>query len=137
MKQVRYYIKDILEMLCVKLSDAKVGACTYAEHRPIGIGEQKDSISVVSLPAEIQNQGAYQNTEVRFDLIVRNRDGGISATDELQEMLDNLLGLFPIVEERYSITSPRLLFKGDDGNGFTVWVVQAHMVINTTDRLWQ
>ena len=57
--------------------------------------------------------------------------------DELQEMLDNLLGLFPIVEERYSITSPRLLFKGDDGNGFTVWVVQAHMVINTTDRLWQ
>ena len=124
-------------MLCAMLSDAEVGVSTYAEHRPIGIGEQKNSISVVSLPVEIQNQGAFQTTEVRFDLITRNREGGISATDDLQSMLDKLLNLFPIVDKKYSITSPRILFKGDDGNGFTVWVVQAHLVINTTDRLWQ
>lgn len=134
MKKVKFYIKDVLEVLCNKLSDASVGEKTYAEHRPNGIGEQLKSMSVVSLPSEIVDNGAYQSTQVYFQLLSRNRDGGISSTDVLQSMLDNLLNLFPIKEDRFTLTSPRVVLNGDDGNGFTIWLVQASLVINTTDR---
>lgn len=134
MKKVRFYIKDVLEMLCNKLSEASIGEKCYAEHRPNGIGEQLKSLSVVSLPSEIVDNGAYQSTQVYFQLLSRNRDGGISSTDVLQSMLDDLLNLFPINEDRFTLTSPRVVLNGDDGNGFTVWLVQASLVINTTDR---
>lgn len=134
MKKIKFYIKDVLEVLCNKLADASVGERTYAEHRPNGIGEQLKSMSVVSLPSEIVDNGAYQSTQVYFQLLSRNRDGGISSTDILQSMLDNLLNLFPIKEGRFTLTSPRIVLNGDDGNGFTVWLVQASLVINTTDR---
>lgn len=135
MKQVKYYIKDILEIISHKLEEQKIGDKIYAEHRPIGIGEQLDSMSVVMLPVEFVDNGAYQKTNVHFQLIARNRMGGISPTDILQEMLDKLITLFPIIEERFTITSPQILLKGDGGNGFSVWIVQASMIINTTDRL--
>lgn len=134
MKKVRFYIKDVLEILCNRLTEASIGDKVYAEHRPNGIGEQLQSLSVVSLPSEIVNNGAYQSTQVYFHLISRNREGGISTTDLLQLMLDKLINLFPIKEDRFTLTSPRVVLNGDDGNGFTIWIVQASLVINTTDR---
>lgn len=134
MKKVRFYIKNVLEVLCNKLTEASIGDKVYAEHRPNGIGEQLQSLSVVSLPSEIINNGAYQSTQVYFHLISRNREGGISTTDLLQSMLDKLIDLFPIKVDRFTLTSPRVVLNGDDGNGFTIWLVQASLVINTTDR---
>lgn len=122
-------------MLCEKLHDASVGDAIYAEHRPIGIGEQLKCFSVVSLPVEIVDNGAYQATIVQFHLFSRNREGGISSTDRLQGMLDRLIDLFPIKEGRFTLTSPKILFKGNDGSGFSMWLVQSNLVINTTDRL--
>lgn len=135
MKQVKFYIKDILQYLCTLLQNNKIGDGVFAEHRPVGIGEQLSNLSVVSLPVEIFDRGAYQSTQIRFDLISRERQGGIAATDELQDMLDKLISLIPIVELRFSITSPKVIFRGDDQNGFTIWVVIANLIINTTDRL--
>ena len=135
MKPIKYYISEILQSLCSKVEELDICDSVYAEHRPTGHGEQSDRMVVVSIPTQIIDNSAYQKAGVNFHIIVRNRDGGVSATDELQEMLDGVVSLFPITEKRYTLTNPNLLFKGDDELGFTVWVLSASLVINTTDRL--
>lgn len=135
MKPKKYYIAEILQSLCEKVDDLGICDSVYAEHRPTGHGEQSDRMVVVSIPTQIVDNSAYQRAGINIHIIARNRDGGISATDELQAMLDGIMSLFPITERRYTVTSPNLLFKGDDELGFTVWVVNANLVINTTDRL--
>ena len=135
MKPIKYYIVEILQSLCGKVDDLGICDSVYAEHRPTGHGEQSDRMVVVSIPTQIVDNSAYQRAGINIHIIARNRDGGISATDELQAMLDGIIGLFPITERRYTVTSPNLIFKGDDELGFTVWVVNANLVINTTDRL--
>lgn len=135
MKPKKYYIAEILQSLCEKVDDLGICDSVYAEHRPTGHGEQSDRMVVVSITTQIVDNSAYQRAGINIHIIARNRDGGISATDELQAMLDGIMSLFPITERRYTVTSPNLLFKGDDELGFTVWVVNANLVINTTDRL--
>lgn len=135
MKPIKYYILEIIQSLCSKVEELGICDSVYAEHRPTGHGEQSDRMVVVSIPTQIIDNSAYQKAGVNFHIIVRNRDGGVSATDELQEMLDGVVGLFPITDKRYTLTNPNLLFKGDDELGFTVWVLSASLVINTTDRL--
>lgn len=135
MKPIKYYIAEILQSLCQKVDDLGICDSVYAEHRPTGHGEQSDRMVVVSIPTQIIDNSAYQKAGVNIHIIARDRDGGISATDELQTMLDGVLSLFPITEQRYTLISPQLLFKGSDELGFTVWVLSASLVINTTDRL--
>ena len=48
-------------------------------------------------------------------------------------MLNELASKFPIVESRFSVTSPNVVLKGTDGLGFTLWNVQSKLLINTTD----
>lgn len=135
MKPIKYYITEILQSLCQKVDDLGICDSVYAEHRPTGHGEQSDRMVVVSIPTQIVDNSAYQKARANIHIIARDRDGGISATDELQTMLDGVLSLFPITEQRYTLISPQLLLKGSDEIGFTVWVLSASLVINTTDRL--
>lgn len=88
---------------------------------------------VVSFPVSWDDQNAYQSTTMRFELMARNRASGVAYTKRLQEMADVLMEKFPMKGERYSATKPRVVMKGDDGLGFTVWFVQAKLIVNTTD----
>lgn len=88
---------------------------------------------VVSLPIAIDDQNAWQKTTMRIEIFVRNRSSGISPTRELEQILNAVLEKFPIVSERYSVTNPKIVLKGDDGLGFTVWNIQAKLLVNTTD----
>lgn len=135
MKPIKYYISDILKSLCSKIESLGICDSVYAEHRPTGHGEQSDRMVVISIPTGIEDNSAYQKARVNFHIIVRDRDGGVSATDKLQEMLDGVVGIIPVTEKRYTLTNPNLIFKGSDELGFTVWVLSASLVINTTDRL--
>lgn len=134
MKQVRFYFEDyyrgIYDMLLGNVSDN-----VFVEHRPSGVDVQMPDFVIVSLPASIVNQRVYQHTAARFEICVRNKQSGIANTAKLQSMLDALISLFPIRFDRFVLTSPELLFKGDDENSFTIWLIQANLVVNTTDRL--
>lgn len=88
---------------------------------------------VVSLPVSIEDQNSYQKTTLRIELAAKDKANGISDTLKLQSMLDALMAKFPIVERRFSVTSPNLVLKGADGLGFTLWNVQAKLLVNTTD----
>lgn len=127
----RYYISDILEDVCTNVTD--VSSNVFPEHRPSTTQKQMEDMVVVSLPVSWEDQNAYQSTTMRFELMARNRANGVSYTKRLQEMTDMLMEKFPLKGIRYSVTKPRVVMKGDDGLGFTVWFVQARLIVNTTD----
>ena len=127
----RYYISEILENVCTDVTD--VSNNVFPEHRPSATQKQMEDMVVVSLPVAFNENNVCQTTTIRFELMARNRANGMAYTKRLQGMLDVLMEKFPITEERYSITKPYVALKGDDGLGFTVWNVQATLMVNTTD----
>lgn len=129
----KYYIADCLETLCGMMGD--VSKHVFPDHRPEAKGKQMDDMVVVSLPVTIDDQRVQQSTTVRFELIVRNKATGVADIPRLQEMLDILSAKFPIVSERYSVISPYVALKGNDGLGFTIWNVQARLIIFMTDHI--
>ena len=127
----RYYIGECLETVCGLMAD--VSQNVFAGHRPGAVGEQIKDFVVISLPVTIYNKNVQQLTTIRIEIATRNKATGIANIARLQEMLDALMAKFPIVERRFSVTSPNLVLKGNDGLGFTLWNVQAKLLVNTTD----
>ena len=127
----RYYISDCLKALCGMLGD--VSEHVFPMQRPEAKGKQMADMVVVSLPVTIDDQRVQQSTTVRFELFVRNKATGVPDIPRLQEMLDALSSKFPMSTERYSVFKPYLALKGPDGLGFTVWNVQARLIVFMTD----
>ena len=127
----KYYISDCLQTICGMLGD--VSKNVFPSQRPEATGKQMQDMVVVSLPVTIEDRNVQQDTTIRFDLIVRNKATGVANIPKLQKMLDALAEKFPIVSGRYSVISPYVALKENDGLGFTVWNVQARLIINTTD----
>lgn len=132
MKPLKYYNLDILKELTELV--APLTHNVFVENRPRAASEQIEDMIVVSLPYRIYDEGAYQRTSARFEIIVKERQGGIPRVDKLQEILDSLTELFPIKGSRFTISNPFVALKGSDGVGWTIWNVQAKMIVNTTDR---
>lgn len=132
MKPQKYYISDVLKELSALVRP--LTSNVFVENRPRAASEQIDDMIVVSLPYRIYNEGAWQHSSVRFEIIVKERQGGIPRVDKLQEILDSLTELFPITGTRFVCTRPFVALKGSDGVGWTIWNVQAKIKINTTDR---
>lgn len=127
----RYYIAEVLQEVCTQMKD--VSRNVFSESRPSATQQQMDDFLVVSLPVSIEDRNAWQRTTLRIEIFVKNRVSGVAYTKKLQELLDMVVSKFPIVTRRFSATSPRLLLKGADGLGFTVWNIQTKLIINTTD----
>ena len=132
MRITRFYISSILEEVIGLLSG--ISGNVTANTRKAVSGEQMDDFIVVSFPTGIPENKAVQDTTIRFDLAARNTVNGLEDTPRLQDMLDGLMSLFPICpSRRYSITNPAVALKGDDGVGFSHWLVNADIRINHTD----
>ena len=128
----KFYIGECLQVICGLLTD--VSENVFSDHRPEAKGKQMQDMVVVSLPVTVNDNNVQQDTVIRFELMARNKSTGIANITRLQQMLDTLTAKFPIVSGRYSFVSPTAVLKGNDGLGYTVWNVQARLIINTTDN---
>lgn len=133
MKSVKFYAGEALRWVCESISDA--GEKVYAMHRPTAKGTQMNDMIVVSFASELADQGSFQNGTLRIDLISRDKGDGISNVKRLQEMCDAVVSKFPLVKGKFKAVSPKLIVKGSDGEGFSVWVVYASIQVNTSERL--
>lgn len=132
MHVTKVYISELLQILCEGFAEA-LGATVYSEHRPLALQELADEFLVISLPSLVQDQNAFQKTTLRISVYVKNKANGIVNTSRLNEIAQSVCGMFPYVSGRYSATRPEVALKSDDGLGFTVWIIQANLQINTTD----
>ena len=131
MNPPQYYLSEILRDVIEKISE--ISAHRYPENRPV-VAESVSDMIVVSFPIKFEDKRVCQDSDIRFEIIVRNRHNNIPNVEKLQEMLNLLVGKFPVIGERYVLSRPFLALKGEDEAGFTIWVVHANIRINTMDR---
>ena len=132
MRVTKFYISSILEEIAGMLIG--ISENVTAGNRKSVSQEQMEDFIVVSFPVNIPENKVVQNTTVRFDLAARNTVNGLEDTPKLQSMLDVVITLFPIHPSlRYTVTNPTVVLKGDDGLGFSHWLMNADIQINQTD----
>lgn len=132
MRVTKFYIASILEEITGMM--AGISENVTAGNRKSASQEQMEDFIVVSFPANIPDSNVVQNTTLRIDLAAKNIQNGLEDTPKLQRMLDAVIALFPIHPSlRYTVTDPTVVLKGDDGLGFSHWLINAEIQINQTD----
>lgn len=132
MRVTKFYIAQILKELCGILSG--ISENVTASNRPSAKQKQMKDFIVVSFPTNIPDSKVVQATTLRIDLAARNTVNGLENTLRLQAMLEGVTSLFPIHPSmRYTVSNPTLVLKGDDGLGFSHWLINADILINHTD----
>lgn len=99
--------------------------------RPNAVGEQMQDFLVIRLPQPIRDEGdTYQSTTGQIIPFVKDIQNGMENTFRLEQMQSSVMGLFPIVEKRYSAIDPLLLPGGSDGAGFHSLIIQFSITPN-------
>lgn len=132
MKPTKFYTAHVLEQLCKVMQG--VSDNIFPEHRPTISDKQMSDLLVISVESDSIDAHAYQKSYVQFELIAADRMNGVAHTKRLQEMCDALCERLPYAEKRFQVYHPLLMCKGQDSLGFTIWLIQADLFINTTDR---
>lgn len=132
MRVTKFYISSILEEITGLL--AGISNNVSASNRKSANQKQMKDFIVVSFPTNIPENKVVQDTALRIDLAARNTNNGLEDTPKLQRMLDSVIALFPIHPSlRYTVKNPTVVLKGDDGLGFSHWLINADIQINHTD----
>lgn len=132
MRVTKFYIASILEEITGLL--AGISNNVSSSNRKSANQKQMQDFIVVSFPTNIPENKVVQDTTLRIDLAARNTHNGLEDTPKLQRMLDSVIALFPIHPSlRYTVKNPTVVLKGDDGLGFSHWLINADIQINHTD----
>lgn len=115
-------LKELSELM------AGVSGNVFVSDRPNAVAEQMGDFVVVALTGAMNDRTAYGDSHIRIDVFAKDRSGGIEATDKLEEMQRNVLGMFPMVNGRFTTYKPRLIAGGDDGLGFHYLMITAKIV---------
>lgn len=113
------------------------GICdkVYARSRPKSVDDRPNSYIVVSFPSmifnnEMNSDGSFNDysTTAQIEIYVRDKvtpknpsSLDVSAVDT---KVSKVLGLFPIMTDNIVVTKPRVTMQADDGDGFSVTIVQ-------------
>lgn len=131
MRVDKFYVSQVLEDVCGALSG--ISENISANSRKTASQKQMKDFIVVSLPTNIPGNKVFQNTTLRIDIAAKNIHNGLEDTERLQKMLDNVMSKFPLSYKRFSAFRPTLVLKGDDGIGFSHWLINSVLTINMTD----
>lgn len=129
-------IKD----LYFDIGNAMNGICdkVYARNRPKSVDERIGSYIVVYFPSsiynnEINSDGSYNDytTTAQIEIYVRDKVSAknpntfdVSTVDEkVRAVMDK----FPISTDNIIVTSPRITLQTDDGDGFSVTIIQGKL----------
>ena len=128
-KQAYYDIGNAVKGVCDKV---------YAVKRPKSVDRRLESYVVVSLPYSIDNgvtdnDGRYNDytTTVEIEVYVRDKmsagNPAQSSVDVMGDKVRAVMACFPIMTESLRVTAPRVTLQTDDGDGFSVTIVQCRL----------
>jgi hypothetical protein len=117
--------KDILQSLYTKLSGI---ASVYIPNRPASTPVGLSKFIVVDLPGTMRDQNAYQDASLRLDLFQKEFAGGIEDVNGLDALYQSVIALFPIVTDKFTAISPRLVAGGSDEKGYHYLMIYANIL---------
>ena len=114
------------------VGNAVKGVCdrVYAHDRPKSVSDRPDSYIVVTFPSmilnnEMNSEGTFNDytTTAQIEIYVRNK---VSAKNPgaFDDKVSAVLKRFPIATKNLTVTRPRVTLQTDDGDGFSVTIVQ-------------
>lgn len=127
MAKIRYKRFDILkelDSLTAGISDNR-----FVQTRPNAVGEQMKDFLLLRLPQAMRDRGdTYQTTYGQIVIFVRDVNG-MENTFRLERMLEQVMELFPIVNDLFHGKNPVLLASASDGAGFHSLAIQFNITI--------
>lgn len=126
-----------LKDLYYGLGNAMKGICdrVYARNRPKSVSDRPDSYIVVKLPSviinnEMNDDGSFNDytTTAQIEVYVRDkasaRNPNTLNVSAVSEKVSAVMKKFPISTDNIIVTKPRVTLQTDDGDGFSVTIVQ-------------
>lgn len=129
-----------LKDLYYDLGNAMKGICdrVYARNRPKSVSDRPDSYIVVKLPSviinnEMNDDGSFNDytTTAQIEVYVRDkasaRNPNTLNVSAVSEKVSAVMKKFPISTDNVIVTKPRVTLQTDDGDGFSVTIVQGSL----------
>ena len=129
-----------LKDLYYDLGNAMKGICdrVYARNRPKSVSDRPDSYIVVKLPSviinnEMNDDGSFNDytTTAQIEVYVRDkasvRNPNTLNVAAASEKVSAVMRKFPISTDNIIVTKPRVTLQTDDGDGFSVTIVQGSL----------
>lgn len=129
-----------IKTLYYDIGNAVKGICdkVYPRSRPKSVDTKIDSYIVVYFPSAIRNNeisdnGAYNDytTIVQIEVYVRDTVSSANPNgfniSKVDEKVQAVLEKFPISTENILVSTPRITLQDDDGNGFSVTIIQGQL----------
>lgn len=123
---IRFDRMGILKKLVDSMAD--VSNHVFVSDRPNATAEQMNDFVVVALTGAMNDRNAYGDSHIRIDVFAKDRNGGLEATDKLEEMQQKVFEKFPMVNDKFTTYKPQLIAGGDDGLGFHYLMITAKIV---------
>lgn len=106
----------------------------FTGNRPQAVPEQLQDFVVVSIPSRLESStigGGYGSTSAycNFEIYVRLKKGGMENQTKMNDMLGELLDIFPYSDDAIMVTKPVVALRGNDGLGFSAVLVRAELLI--------
>lgn len=117
--------KDILFSLYTTLSGISK---TYTSNRPSSVDAVLKNFIVVDLFGTMKDLNAYQEASLRIDLFQKDFSGGLEDINGMETLYKSVINLFPIVTEKFTAISPRLVSGGSDEKGYHYLMIYANIL---------
>lgn len=128
MGKIQFQRMDVLRSLFDMTSD--IVSDRFISTRPNAVGERMKEFLLIRLPQNIYDRGdTYQTTHGQIAIFVRDLQNGLENTLRLEQILSQILDLFPLVTDIFHGKQPTLLYGGSDGAGFHSLIIQFNIII--------
>lgn len=120
----RFNILKELDAITASISDNR-----FVQTRPNAVGEQMQDFLLLRLPQAMRDRGdTYQTTYGQIAIFVRDING-MENTYRLEQMQEQVMNLFPIVNDLFHGKNPIMLASTSDGAGFHSLIIQFNITI--------
>ena len=122
------------------MGKAVQGICkrVYPRNRPKSVDSRFDSYIVVSFPSfiynnEIDDKGSYNDysTIAQIEIYIRDKNDAKNPNliniSDVDKAVKEVMERFPISTDNILVTSPQITLQTDDGNGFSVTIIQGKL----------
>ncbi|WP_418289074.1 hypothetical protein [Leyella stercorea] len=129
-----------IKQIYFDLGNAVKGICdkVYPRNRPKAVDTKIGSYIAVSVPYTIRNNemnydGSYNyyTTTIQIEVYVRDKASSANpngfSPSEMDKKVNAVLERFPISTDNIIITKPRVTLQTDDGDGFSVTIIQGSL----------
>lgn len=129
-----------IKSLYYDMGNAVKGICdkVYARNRPKSVDDRPNSYIVVYFPSpifnnEIDDDGCYNDytTTAQIEIYVRDnvqaKNPNTFDVSTVDEKVQAVMEKFPISTDNILVTKPRITLQTDDGDGFSVIIIQGRL----------